>query len=91
MKKNIHPAFGAIALIFIVGIATYFLSHAATDKPIYPGLNAGHPAAEMSGAPSQPLDGPITPAQADKMKIPGRTANMVKPKENIGGRSGTGQ
>lgn len=39
MKKQIHPAFMTILLGCTLVVAGYFLFHAATDKPYYPGWN----------------------------------------------------
>lgn len=76
-------------LVLIVAIAGYFLFHAATDKTDYAGAGAGHPAAE--GGKASDLSGPITKEEANKMRIPGRSDNMVKPQGNTNGGSGSGQ
>ena len=41
MKKQVHPAFMSVLLAVVLGVVGYYLFHAATDKPYYPGWNVG--------------------------------------------------
>jgi hypothetical protein len=72
MKKQVSPAVIAVVLVLVVAGVGFFLWHAATDKPAYPGLNAMRPADETATRRDQPTPGqPITPEQAKTMRIPG--------------------
>jgi len=88
MKKQVSPALMTVIIALVVVGVGYLLWHAATDKPAYPGMNAGHPAAENS--PRNPADGasqaanvpsgqPVTYEQAKKMRIPGMNPNAPPP------------
>ncbi len=83
LKKDIDPRFGIVAVILVVVISGYFLWHANSEKPAYIGLNAPHPAAEMSGG-KQDLSH-ATPANANQMRIPGRSFNPDNPNATPGG------
>lgn len=41
MNNRVHPAVMSILLACVLGIVGYYLFHAATDKPYYPGWNVG--------------------------------------------------
>jgi hypothetical protein len=82
MKKQVHPVIIVVAILIVVAGAAAFLVRAVNDKPAYPGMNAGHPAAESGGAgqpdgrtASIPTGTPVTIEQAKKMRIPGMNPN----------------
>jgi hypothetical protein len=68
LKQQVSPAIMAIVIVIVVAIAGFFLYHAATEKPTYPGLNA-----------PQPGRVPRTPEEAAKAGIPGVNPNAVRP------------
>jgi hypothetical protein len=85
MKKQLHPAVVVVLIVIVVVGAAAFLMRAVNDKPAYPGMNAGHPAAEVAGgakqdngSPNVPT-GPVTYEQAKKMHIPGMNPNEPPP------------
>jgi cell division protein FtsN len=73
MKKQVSPAMIMVVLALVVVGVGFFLWHAATDKPAYPGMNAMRPADETATRSEQapPPGQPITYEQAKKMRIPG--------------------
>jgi hypothetical protein len=86
MKKQVHPAVIVVALVIVVAGVAALLYHAANDKPAYPGLNAGHPAAEVAGGankgsapPSMPNGQSLTFEQAKQMHIPGMAPGAKPP------------
>jgi len=49
MKSNVSPALVVVAIVCVVAVVGFFLYRASTEKPSYPGANAGHPAALVPG------------------------------------------
>jgi hypothetical protein len=86
LKREINPAIGIVIVVVVVALSAYYLWHAQSDRPAYIGLNAPHPAAEMSGGKgggSQDLSH-VTPANANQMRIPGRSFNPDNPSATSG-------
>lgn len=88
MKKQVSPALMAVVIVLVVVGAGFLLWRSATEKPAYPGLNAGHPAGmavgggqqdTASGRANMPKGEPVTYDQAKKMRIPGMNPNAAPP------------
>jgi hypothetical protein len=94
MKKQVSPALMTVVIALVVVGAAVLLWRAATEKPAYPGLNAGHPAAETAGrqpgasnasaSANVPKGEPVTYEQAKKMRIPGMNPNAPPPSKPPG-------
>lgn len=56
MKKEISPGVIVAAVVCVLALAGWFLLRAATEKPSYPGMNAGKPTGEGMGGPKQYVD-----------------------------------
>ncbi len=70
MKKEINPVMVVVAIVAIVAIAGAFLVRAATEKPAYPGLMAGHPGQGQFKPPPMAA-GHMTPEMARQFHISG--------------------
>ena len=74
MKKQVNPAYMAVAVVCALAAAGFFLFRAATDKPAYPGQMAGHPGQGQMKPP--PMAGEhMSPEQAQKMGFSGANPN----------------
>lgn len=60
MKKEMNPGIVVAIIVCALAIAGVFLYHGITEKPAYPGLNAGKPAAEHAGGGAQTYKDPST-------------------------------
>jgi hypothetical protein len=86
MKKQVSPSVVVVVLAFVVVGAAVLLWRVSVEKPTYPGMNAGHPAAEVAGGAKQisghanvPHGEPVTFEQAKKMHIPGMSPSAKPP------------
>jgi hypothetical protein len=92
MKQQIHPAVMVVVVVILVVGAAAFLFRAATEKPTYPGLNAGKPAAEMAKGGQQDNRHVIVPTggvsydQAKKYRIPGMNPAGAPPPSKTPGQ-----
>jgi len=81
MKKEINPSVIAVVLVCVLVIAGVFLSRAVTEKPSYPGRNAGHPTGEQAGGEVKQLrpEQVHTASEAAKQGFSGATPGGMVP------------
>ena len=51
MQKELRPGVVIATIVCALVLAGLLLFRAATEKPPYPGMNAGKPSAERAGSP----------------------------------------
>ncbi len=58
MKKELNPGIVVAIIVCVLAIAGIFLYRTTTEKPAYPGLNAGKPAGESASGGAQTYKNP---------------------------------